>query len=164
MSRRYRPLATLRTQPTPAPAARVPAPRFFPAGRYARMNPLLRWCSLQVLAAPLPDPLRASLIRAWQHPGRYNGEQAIQNLFRQRYAEESLPFLPPSLLGTAAQVELEVGRRIVELPRTEITSEARSRLLRSQGVYLSQVYAALCHQLGEAAALAAFEQRLRSMR
>ncbi len=157
MSRRYRPLAIPASQPKPAP-------RPFPSGRYARMNPLLRWCSLQVLAAPLPAPLRAALIRAWQHPGRYDGNQAIPTRNSQRPPTESLPFLPPSLLGTYMQIALEVGRRIVEVPRTEISQQERSRLLREQGVYLAHLYTALVRQLGEVGAQAAFEQRLRASR
>jgi hypothetical protein len=158
MYRRYRPLVHPQTRPTPA--ARVPAPRPFPSGRYARMNPLLRWFGLHLLAEPLPASLRPSLIHAWMHPGRFDGTQATQSLHRQRPPEDALPFLPPSRLNLAAQIELGVGRRIVETPRTEITSEERNRLLRSQGAYLAQVYAALVRQRGEATAHAEFERWL----
>ncbi len=151
MYRRYRPLAIPQTQPRPRP---------FPTGRYARMNPPLRWCSLQVLAASLPDPLRAALISAWQHPGRFDGNQAIPTRNSQRPPENTLPCLPPSLLGTYTLIELEVGRRIVEVPKTEISQQERSRLLRAQAAYLRALYVALARQLGEAAALAEFERLL----
>jgi hypothetical protein len=157
MSRRYRPLVFPQVQPHRAPRPLL-------VSRYAAMNPLLRWCSLQVLAEPLPEPLRASLIHAWQHPGRFDGNQAIQSLHRQRLAEEALFLLSPARLGIAAQVELEAGRRIVEFPRAEMSQQERSRLLRSQGAYLAQVYAALVRQLGEARARAEFEQRLLAIR
>ncbi len=157
MYRRSRPLAI--PQPQPRPAFRP-----FPSGRYARMNPLCRWFNLHLLAEPLPAAVGTALIRAWMHPGHFDGNQAIQNLYRQRYEEATLPSLPPSLLGNITQIELLVTRRIVEAPRTEIPREARSALLRSQAAYLYHVYAALVAQLGEAAAHAEFERRLLSMR
>ena len=156
MPRRYRPL----TMPS---FQRTPAPRLFPSGRYVRMNPLLRWFNLKLLAEPLPAPLRAALIQAWQHPGRYDGNQAIPTRNRQRLPTESLPFLPPSLLGTYTRIELEVGRRIVEVPRTEISQQERSRLLREQGAYLAHLYAALVWQLGEPTAQAVFAQRVQAV-
>ncbi len=150
--------------PAPAPrpfyqsAPRQASPRvqprafLFPSGRYTRMNPLCRWFNLHLLAEPLPEPLRSNLIHAWMHPGRYNGNQALNGLHRQRYEEDILPFLPPWKLANIAQIELEVSRRIVEAPRQEITEQERSALLRSQGVYLRAVYAALAARLGGAAA------------
>jgi hypothetical protein len=151
MSRRSRLLAIPRVQPAPRP---------FPSGRYARMNPLLRWCSLNLLAEPLPAPLRASLIRAWQHPGRFNGNQAIQSQERQHLPADRFPLLPPARLAWMAFMELGVSRRVVEIPRTEISQERRSALLRSQGAYLRSIYDALVAQLGEAATLAEFERQI----
>jgi hypothetical protein len=140
------------------------ASRSFPSGRYHQTDPLRRLFGLRLLAEALPEPLRASLIRAWMFPGRYDGNQAIQGVERQRLPDDVLPFLPPTRLGIYTFIELEVGRRIVEIPRTEITREARSRLLRSQGAYLGALYQALVKQLGEAAALVEFEQRLLAVR
>ncbi len=136
----------------------------FPSGRYHHTNPLRRLFGLHLLAERLPEAVGTMLIRAWMYPGRFDGNQAIQNLHRQRYAEDTLPFLPPSLLGIVAQIELLVARRIVEVPQTEITSEARNALLRSQAAYLAHVYAALVKQLGEAAAQAEFTRRLGAVR
>jgi hypothetical protein len=140
------------------------ASRSFPSGRYHQTDPLRRLFGLRLLAEPLPDPLRASLIRAWMFPGRYDGNQAIQGVERQRLPDDVLPFLPPTRLGIYSRIELEVGRRIVEIPRTEITREARSHLLRSQAAYLCALYGALARQIGEAAALAQFEQWLLAIR
>jgi hypothetical protein len=147
MYRRYRLLTSSPSQLWPQPQ-----PRPLLVSRYATMNPLLRLFSLQMLAAPLPDPLRSSLIRAWMQPGRYDGNQAIQSRERQRLPEDVLFFLPPARLGWMTFMELGASRRIVEVPRTEITGKARNALLRSQGAYLAQVYAALVAQLGEAGA------------
>jgi hypothetical protein len=135
-----------------------PSPRRFPSGRYTKTNPLRRLFGLQLLSEALPEPLRTKLIRAWLHPRRFDGKQAIQSLYRQRPAEAHLPYLKPSRLGWITYIELEVSRRIVETPRTEITRETRNRLLRAQGAYLSSVYAALAMQIGEAAAQAEFER------
>ncbi len=157
-SRRY-PRLTL-----PFSAQPRPAPRPLLASRYAKLNPLLRWFNLQTLAEPLPAPLRACLIHAWQHPGRYNGQQAIQSRERQRPSEEDLSYLPAWRLDTIAHIELQVGRRIVEVPRSEIPSTTRNYLLREQGVYLAHIYQALAAQLGEAEAQAVFAQHAQAVR
>jgi hypothetical protein len=136
------------------------SPRPFPSGRYHKTNPLRRLFGLRLLAEALPEPLRASLIHAWMLPGRYDGNQAIPGRECQRPPQERLPFLPLSLLDIFTLIELEIGRRIVEIPRTEITREERNRLLREQAAYLRSLYNALAAQLGEAAALAAFERSL----
>jgi hypothetical protein len=143
---------------------RSPNSRPFPSGRYHQTNPLRRLFGLRLLAEPLPEPLRLVLIRAWMFPGRFDGNQAIQGVERQRLPEDVLPFLPPARLGWMAFIEFAVSRRIVELARTEITREERNALLRDQGAYLAQVYAALARQVGEAQAQAAFEQRLLATR
>lgn len=137
-----------------------PQTALFPTGRRAHSDPLRRLFGLRLLAESLPDPLRTALIRAWQFPARFDGKQAIQSRHRQRPDEASLSFFPPSLLGVMTMIELEVARRIVETPRTEITRETRNALLSAQAAYLGSLYAALAAQLGEAAALAEF-QRLR---
>jgi hypothetical protein len=152
---RYRPLVTPSSQPQPRP---------FPSGRYARTDPLRRLFGLQLLAEPLPEPLRPILIWAWMHPGRYNGNQAIPTRERQRLPDNVLLDLPPTRLCGYTQIELEVGRRIVELPRTEITREMRNWLLRAQATYLAALYAALVKQLGEAQAQAEFTRRIRALR
>ena len=138
--------------------------RSFPSGRYHGTNPLRRLFGLYLLADPLPEPLRSTLIRAWMLPGRYDGNQAIPSRERQRLPEDVLPFLPPARLGWMSFVELAVSRRIVEVPRTEIDREERNRLLRGQGAYLARVYAALETQLGKAAAQAEFTRRLLAAR
>jgi hypothetical protein len=132
----------------------------FPSDRYARTNPLRRLFGLHLLAEPLPERLGAALIRAWMFPARYDGNQAIQSLGRRRLPEAGLPLLSPGRLGLVAQIELEVGRRIVEISRQEIEREERNALLRSQAAYLAQVYGALVTQVGEAKAQAVFERCL----
>jgi hypothetical protein len=132
----------------------------FPSGRYHQTNPLRRLFGLRLLAEPLPAPLRASLIHAWMFPGRFDGNQAIPSRERLRLPEDVLPFLPPTRLGWMAFMELGVSRRIIEIPRTEISREERNALLNSQGAYLSALYTALAQQLGEKAALAEMERLL----
>ena len=132
----------------------------YPSGRYLKTDPLRREFGLKLLSEPLPEPLRTTLIRAWRRPVRYDGNQAIQNLHRQRPDEANLPAFPSSLLGVISLTELEVSRRVVETPRTSISRDTRNKLLRAQGAYLRSLYAALVAQLGEAAALAEFQRLL----
>ena len=80
----------------------------YPSGRYVRTDPLRREFGLKLLSEPLPEPLRTTLIRAWRRPVRYDGNQAIQNLHRQRPDEANLPAFPSSLLGVISLTELEV--------------------------------------------------------
>ena len=75
------------------------ASRPFPSGRYARTDPLRREFGLRLLAEPLPEPLRTTLIRAWRRPAHFDGKQAIQSLHRQRPDEASFPLMNVSLLG-----------------------------------------------------------------
>ncbi len=131
--------------------------RPFPSGRYVRTDPLRREFGLRLLAEPLPEPLRTTLIRAWRRPAHFDGNQAIQSLHRQRPAEASFPLMNVSLLGALSLTEVEVSRRIVETPRASISRETRSKLLRAQSAYLLCLYTALAAKLGEAAAQAAFE-------
>jgi hypothetical protein len=142
------------------PSGFSPDPRRFPSGRYHHTDPLRREFGLRLLAEPLPEPLGLALIRAWRRPARYDGNQAIQSLERQRLPEESLPFLPPGRLAWVSFMELGVSRRVVETARTQIKREERNALLRSQGAYLKRLYMALADQLGEANALAEFERLL----
>ncbi len=130
----------------------------YPPGRYLKTDPLRREFGLRLLAEPLPEPLRTSLIRAWRRPVRYDGKQAIQSLHRQRPDEAALSILTPGLLGIISLTELEVSRRVVETPRTSISRETRNKLLAAQGIYLRALYAALVFQLGEVAALAEFQR------
>jgi hypothetical protein len=134
--------------------------RPFPSGRYLKTDPLRREFGLRLLSDPLPEPLRASLIRAWRHPRRFDGNQAIQSLHRQRPSEASLRTSPPAVLDWLTFMELGVSRRVVETPRQSISRETRNKLLASQGVYLAALYRALAEQVGEAAAQAAFERSL----
>ncbi len=128
------------------------------ADRYARTDPLRREFGLRLLAEPLPEPLRTHLIRAWRRPARFDGRQAIQALHRQRPDEASFPLLSARLLAVLTLTEMEVSRRVVETPRTEIKRETRNALLAAQGLYLRSLYAALAARLGEAGALAEFER------
>jgi hypothetical protein len=138
----------------------LPPSRPFPSGRYTATDPLRREFGLRLLTDTWPEPLRTTLIRAWRKPRRFDGNQAIQSLARQRVPQASFPFLTPAQLSTTALIELEVSRRVVEMPRASISRETRNKLLVSQGAYLSCLYAALSAQIGEAAALAEFERLL----
>ncbi len=153
---RRRSLPTFRPQPQLQPRPLL-------TSRYAKLNPLLRWFNLQTLAEPLSAPLRASLIHAWQHPGRFLSEPAIQSRERQRPPLDTLRYLPAWKLDSMACIELAVARRIVEIPRTTITSEERSYLLREQGIYLAHIYHALAAQLGEAAAQEVFARHAQAV-
>ena len=137
-----------------SPARRVTA------GRPAHSDPLRRLFGLQVLGELLPTPARTVLLRAWMQPRRFDGNQAIQSLHRQRPAEASLPLMAVSQLCLLIYMELEASRRVVETPRTEIKRDLRNALLANQGAYLSSLYAALALHLGEAAALVEFERLL----
>ena len=106
----------------------------YPSGRYLKTDPLRREFGLKLLTETLPEPLRTSLIRAWRHPGRYDGKQAIQSLYRQRPDDAQLFSMPPRLLGVITLTELEVARRVVETPRTSISRDLRNKLLKAQGV------------------------------
>jgi hypothetical protein len=158
MFRRYRPLTLPQTRPTPAPA-----PRPLLVSRYTHTNPLFRLFWLQALAAPLPEALRPILIWTWMQPGHYNGTQAIPSRERQRLPEDDLLYLPAWRLDSMASIELELGRRMIELPRAALTREERNHLLREQGAYLAHIYAALVAQVGEATAQTVFTQRVRAV-
>src|ERR1043165_5257482 len=93
----------------------------FPSDRYTQMNPLLRQFGLRLLSESMPDLARLALLRAWMHPARFDGNQAIQSLHRQRPAEASFSFFPPSKLRFITEMELAVSRRIAETSRTAIT-------------------------------------------
>ena len=136
-----------------------PAPRF-PSGRYVHTDPLRREYGLRVLAEPLPEPLRSSLVRAWRRPARFDGNQAIQSVHRPRPDEARLMLLNARLLSILTLTEMEASRRVVETPRQEIKRETRTLLLAAQGAYLRALYEALAAQIGEAAALAEFERLL----
>ncbi|HLW03793.1 MAG TPA: hypothetical protein VKT82_34420 [Ktedonobacterales bacterium] len=137
-------------------------PRFscFPSGRYVHTDPLRREFGLRLLTEPLPEPLRTSLIRAWRRPARYDGNQAIQSVHRQRPDEAALSLLSVRLLSVLSMTELEASRRVVETPRTQISRETRNTLLKAQGAYLRCLYTALATRMGEAVALAEFQRLL----
>ena len=137
-----------------------PKPPSFPSGRYTRTNPLRREFGLRLLTDALPEPLRTNLIRAWRRPPRFDGNEAIQTLHRQRPDQARLFSVPPRALGLITLTELEVSRRVVEAPLASISRETRNTLLASQGLYLQQVYVALARQVGEAAAQTEFERLL----
>ena len=141
-----------------------PKPPSYPSGRYTRTNPLRREFGLRLLAEPLPEPLRVSLIRAWRRPPRFDGNEAIQNLHRQRPDLAQLFGLPPRVLSLLALTELEVSRRVVAAPLASISRETRNKLLAAQGLYLQQVYVTLARQVGEEAALASFQQAVEQVR
>ena len=128
--------------------------------RYARTDPLRREFGLRLLTESLPEPLRTSLIRAWRRPARFDGNQAIQSVHRQRPDPASFTVLTPALIGVISLTEMEASRRVVETPRASISRETHNKLLRAQGAYLHCLYAALAAQLGEAGALAEFERLL----
>ncbi len=118
------------------------SPRY-PSGRYVHTDPLRREFGLRLLAEPLPEPLRTSLIRAWRRPVRYDGTQALQSVHRPRPDEAGFSLMSARLLGVLALTEMEASRRVVETPRTQISRETRNTLLKAQGAYLRSLYAAL---------------------
>jgi hypothetical protein len=141
-----------------------PRPPSFPSGRYTRTNPLRREFGLRLLTESLPEPLRACIIPAWRRPARFDGNEAIPSLHRQRPDLAQLFGQPPRLLGLLAFTELEVSRRVVEAPLASISRDTRNKLLAAQGLYLQQVYLALARQVGEAAALASFQQAVEAVK
>ena len=128
------------------------------ADRYVHTDPLRREFGLRLLTEPLPEPLRTSLIRAWRRPARFDGNQAIQSVHRQRPDAASFSLMSARLLGMLALTEMEASRRVVETPCTQISRDTRNKLLAAQGAYLHALYAALVAQLGEASALAEFQR------
>ncbi len=144
--------------------AGFPKPPSYPSGRYTHTNPLRREFGLRLLCDPLPEALRACIIPAWRRPARFDGNEAIQSLHRQRPDQARLFAVPPRALALLALTELEVSRRVVEAPLASISRETRNKLLAAQGSYLQQLYTALARQVGEAAALASFQQAVASMR
>ena len=143
-----------------------PKPPSFPSGRYVHTNPLRREAGLRLLTEPLPEPLRWAIIRAWRRPNCFVGPLSAPeppSLHRQRPAEASLPFKSAYTLDWIALVELEVGRRLVEAPKASMSPVTRNRLLSAQGAYLRQVYTALAAQVGEPAALGAFQRLILSV-
>jgi hypothetical protein len=138
----------------------LPRPPSYPSGRYTRTNPLRREFGLRLLAEPLPEPLRSSLIRAWRRPPHFDGNEALPTLHRQRPEQAQLLSMTPRVLSPLTLTELEVSRRVVEAPLASISRETRNKLLAAQGVYLHALSVALARRLGEAAALAEFERLL----
>lgn len=136
----------------------------YPSGRYTHTNPQRREFGLRLLSEALPEPLRMGLIRAWRRPPRFDGKEAIQSLHRQHPDDAQLFGISPRLLGVMALTELEVARRVVEAPLVSISRETRNRLLADQGRYLWRIYQALARQIGEAAALAVFQQEVDAVR
>ena len=139
------------------------APRY-PAGRYTRTNPLRREFGLRRLTEALPESLRRAIFGAFRHPARYDGNEAIQTVHRQRPGEAQLFCMSPRGLGILAHIELEASRRVLEAPLASISRETRNALLTSQSVYLWQIYTALARQVGETLALAEFQRLLLRMR
>ncbi len=93
---------------------------------------------------------------------RPNHHQDIQSRERQRLPPGMLVYLPPWQLDTFACIELEVGRRIVEISRTQISQQERKQMLREQGQYLAHIYYALGTQLGETAAQTVFTNHVQA--
>ncbi len=147
-----------------APFSSQPQPRPLLASRYAKTDPLRRLFGLLLLIEPLPAPAALVLLRAWMYPPHFTAEPAIPTTReRQRLPLDVLPDLPAWRLDMMAWIELQVGRRIVEVSRTAITREERNHLLREQGVYLAHIYHALVSQLGEAAAQEVFAQHVQAV-
>ncbi len=145
--------------------AGFPKPPSYHSGRYTHTNPLRREFGLRLLTETLPEPLRACIIPAWRRPARFDGNEAIQSVHRQRPDPAQLFGVLPRALSLLALTELEVSRRVVEAPLASISRETRNKLLAAQGVYLHALYTALSFQLGSAeAALAEFQRLLLNMR
>ncbi len=137
-----------------------------PSGRYTTTNPLRREAGLRLLTEHLPHTLRWRIIRAWRRPGLFNGQQtplALQDAHRQHLDDAALAQVWPRTIAWFTLTELEVSRRLVEAPLASILPALRNSMLSAQGAYLLRLYAALAAQLGEAAALAAFERLLSSV-
>jgi hypothetical protein len=136
----------------------------FPSGRYNSTNPLRRYAGLRLLTEPLPERLRWTIRRAWRQPSRFEvGMTALPRLHRQRPAEVYLVLATPNRLALLVVTELEVSRRVVEAPQVSLKPEERNNLLFAQGLYLLRLYEALARQVGEAAALAIFEQAIEAV-
>lgn len=133
-------------------------PPLFPSGRYTHTNPLRREYGLRLLTAPLPEPLRTGLVRAWRRAASFEGKETIQAAYRQRPDDAQLFGIHPHTLGVMALTELKVSRSVVEAPIASISRETRNRLLASQGAFLQRIYNALARQVGTARALSVFQQ------
>ncbi|HLV97414.1 MAG TPA: hypothetical protein VKT82_01945 [Ktedonobacterales bacterium] len=143
-----------------------PRPPSFPSDRYLHTNPLRREAGLRLLTEHLPEPLRWDIIRAWRRPSLFHGMEpplALQYAQRQQFDEETLALVWPRTIAWFMLTELEIARRLVEAPLASISRVTRDSLLRTQGVYLRRLYAALAAQIGETTARAEFKRLLSSV-
>ena len=132
-----------------------------PSGRYDHTNPLRRYAGLRLLTEALPEPLRWAITRAWRQPSYFEvGMTSVPSPHRQRPGAAEVAFAHPGRILLLAQVEMEVSRRVVEAPRVSLPPVERDNLLQQQGQYLHLLYVSLARQMGEAAALAAFQRLL----
>ena len=137
-----------------------------PISRYAVSNPLRREGGIRLLTFTLPDPLRVLVVRAMRRHPRFDGSIvpfALQNLYRRRLSDEALANLSQRSKASLVQTEVEVSRRTIEAPRSDISRGTRNALLIQQGAELRRLYLALAMQIGEAGALAVFQQALNAM-
>ena len=132
------------------------------AGRYANSNPLRRERGLRILTWNLPDALRRVLVAGLRCPPRQpESLLPIWPAASLRHKHEvELAHSHPILLGAFTLREVEVTRAILEVPASRLTPETREALLVAQGTELRRLYLALVAQLGEAGALAVFQQVL----
>ncbi len=135
----------------------------FPSGRYTRTNPLLREFALGRLTELLPGAVRSAIITTFRQRIRYDGNEAIQNLHRQRPGRGQLFATPPRLLWLYVRTELEVSRRVVEAPLARLSRETRNALLDAQATYLHDIYEALAWQLGDDTAQALFQEAVKAL-
>jgi hypothetical protein len=118
---------------------------------------------IRLLTFTLPDPLRVLVVRAMRRPPRFDGSIvpfALQNLYRRRLSDEELANFSQRGKASLVKTEVEVSRRTIEAPRSEISRGTRNALLMQQGAELRRLYLALCAQIGEAGALAVFQHAL----
>jgi hypothetical protein len=137
-----------------------------PVSRYAVSNPLRRDSGIRLLVFTLPDPLRALVVPAMRRPPLFDGSRvpfALQSLYRCRMSDEEVVNLSQRGKASLVRAEVEVARRTIEAPRSGIARGTRNRLLMEQGVELRRLYLALSAQIGEAGALAVFQQALQAM-
>jgi hypothetical protein len=139
-----------------------PLPRV-PSTRYLTTNPLRREQGIRLLTYTLPEPLRVVLIRALRRPPLFDGQHvalAVQSVHRSHPDDDSLARASLTTLIAFVLTEAEVTRRTVEAPITSVKPVTRNVLLVAQGAVLRRLYLALVAQIGQAGALAVFQQAL----
>ncbi|HEY7348635.1 MAG TPA: hypothetical protein VH599_10005 [Ktedonobacterales bacterium] len=148
------------------PGGFPPPPPRPPFGRYRFSNPLRREYGIRLLTLTLPEPLRLVLTRALRRPPLFDGQQtplAVQSAHCRRLNDAELARASQQTKSTLVLTEVEVTRRTLEAPLGSISRMTRNTLLIAQGVQLRRLYLALVAQLGQAAALAVFQQALEAV-